>query len=132
MAKITITGRAVVITSAMKLNDLKTIKKYRPNALTLYEGEGEGKEPVFAIGVGQGFGNIGKYGAEFGHTNSDGYAQITMCCDVDTSGDIKEYVAENVGCAILQLNKLEEMLPDVIREIEAEKASIMDNITVAE
>ena len=131
MAKIIITGRAVVITSAMKLADLKTIKKYRPNALTLFEGEGEAKEPVFAIGVGDGFGNIGKFGAEFGHANADGFAQITMCCDPKEGADIKEYVAENVGVSILQLNKLEEQLPAVIREIEAEKASIMDNIQVA-
>ena len=128
MAKITVTGRAVVVTSAVKLDD---IKKYRQDSLTLYEGEGKEKEPVFAIGVGSGLGNINKYGAEFAHANADGFAQITMFADVKDGTDLKDYVAENIGCAILQLNKLEEKLPDVIQEIEAEKAAILRNIEVA-
>jgi len=130
MANIKIVGRAVVITSSMKLEDLKTIKKYRQKDLTLYEGEGQEKVPVFAIGVVPGFGNINKYGVEFGHANSDGLAQVTMASHVKDGEDIKTAVAEEVGTAILQLNKLEEKLPDVLHEIEAEKASIMANISV--
>lgn len=39
MAKITIAGDAVVITSSLKLDDIKTIAKYRPKALTLMGGD---------------------------------------------------------------------------------------------
>ena len=39
MAKITIAGDAVVVTSALKLEDIKTIEKYRRNALVLKGGE---------------------------------------------------------------------------------------------
>ena len=54
MAKIMVAGDAVVVTSDMKLEDIKLVKKYRPEALTLFEGEGEEKEPVFKIGIGDG------------------------------------------------------------------------------
>lgn len=62
MAKIVIAGDAIVVTSAMKLEDIKTIEKYRPNALTLMGGE-DGKEPIFAIGTTEGCGNINQVGA---------------------------------------------------------------------
>ena len=39
MAKITIAGDAAVVTSAMKLEDIKTIEKYRPKELVLKGGE---------------------------------------------------------------------------------------------
>lgn len=55
-----------------------------------------------------------------------------MCTGVGTSGDIKEWVADRIGRAIINLNKLEEKLPAVLDEIAAEKAQVMSNITVAQ
>lgn len=53
MAKIVIAGDAVVVTSAMKLEDIKTIEKYRPKELVLKGGE-DGKEPIFGVGTTHG------------------------------------------------------------------------------
>ena len=53
MAKVKVAGQAIVIISEIKLDDIKTVAKYRPAALTLYEGEGDDREPVFAIGIGE-------------------------------------------------------------------------------
>ena len=132
MAKVTIAGEAVVITSALKLSDLRTIAKYRPDALTLKGGE-DGKEPIFRVGVCCGTGKINKYGAEFGaETHDDAkLATITLVSN-NLEGDIREAVAEAVGTSILNLNKLEETLPAVLAEIEAEKNAILSNITVAQ
>lgn len=71
MAKIVIAGDAVVITSALKLSDIKTVEKYRPNELILKGGE-DGKEPIFALGTTTGSGNINAVGASFGREASDG------------------------------------------------------------
>lgn len=134
MAKITIAGQAVVVTSAMKLEDIKTIKKYRPDALTLRGGE-DGKEPIFCIGVcTDGDGDINKYGAEFAHATHDDakLATITKIIPHDDDVDIKAVVAETIGVYVLNLNKLEETLPSVMNEIAAEKARILANITVAQ
>ena len=133
MAKITIAGDAVVVTSALKLEDIKTIEKYRRDALVLKGGE-DGKEPIFAIGTTDGCGNINEVGASFGRETHDDekLAVITMCTGVGTSGDIKEWVADRIGRAIINLNKLEEKLPAVLEEIAAEKAEVMSNISVVE
>lgn len=133
MAKIVIAGNAVVVTSAMKLEDLRTIAKYRPNALVLKGGE-DGKEPIFAVSVTRdGCGEINKYGASFGsesHTDEK-LATITMSA-CGTNGDIREYIADQIGTAIINLTKLEETLPAVLDEIAAEKTAVMDSIVVAQ
>lgn len=133
MAKIVIAGDAVVVTSSLKLEDIRTIDKYRPKELILKGGE-DGKEPIFAIGVTDGCGNINEVGASFGRETHDDekLASITMCTGVGATGDIKAWVADRIGSAIINLNKLEDKLPAVLEEIEAEKAEVMSNITVAQ
>ena len=131
MAKITIAGDAVVVTSVLKLEDIKTIQKYRPKALTLMGGE-DGKEPLFDVTTGA-TGDISKYGAVFaGKTHDDnGYATITLKPEGIT-GDIKDWVADTFGAGLINLNKLEQQLPAIIDEITREKAEVMSNISVME
>jgi hypothetical protein len=133
MAKITIAGDAVVVTSSIKLEDIRTIEKYRPSKLTLMGGD-DGKEPIFAIGTTCcGTGIINTVGASFGGATHDDakLATITMCAGGAT-GDIKEWTAETIGAAIINLNKLEAKLGAVLAEIAEEKATVMSNITVAQ
>lgn len=133
MSKITIVGNATVVTSALKLEELATIKKYRPKALILMGGENN-KEEIFRIDVDtNGCGEMNQYGACFCNVTPDnqGLACITMC-NAGVAGDkIKEHVAETLGVAVVHLNKLEQTLPAVLEEIKAEKAAIMAAITVA-
>ena len=131
MAKITIAGDAVVITSALKLEDIKTIEKYRPKALTLMGGE-DGKEAIFAIGTTNGPGSINAVGASFGRESygEDKLAVITMVAD-GVTGDPKEWVADRIGGAVMHLNELEDKLPAVLEELAGQKAAVMDAITVA-
>lgn len=131
MAKITIAGDAVVVTSALKLEDIKTIKKYRPGALVLMGGE-DGKEPIFVLGVTNGTGSINQYGAAFGSETHDDQKLATMTLICRTEGDIKETVADTIGAYVMTLNKLEQTLPAVLQEITAEKEQILANITVSE
>lgn len=132
MAKIVVAGDAVVITSDMKLEDIKTIKKYRPEALVLKGGE-DGKEPIFRLGVCNGAGSITKYGAEFGAEthDEDKKAMMTLILDTDKE-NVKEVVADTVGAYVMTLNKLEATLPAVLDDIKAEKERIMNNITIAQ
>lgn len=134
MAKIVIAGDAVVITSAVKLEDYRKVSKYRPKALTLFGGE-DGKEPIFRVGVNSnGGGTISKYGAEFGAATHDEQqlATITLVYAGKECADIKETVADELGAAVMMLNKLEAAIPGVLAEINAEKAQIMETITVAQ
>ena len=133
MARITIVGQAIVVTSSLALEDIKTVAKYRPEALTLYGGEDD-KEPVFKLGVTSGTGAIGKYGAEFGTETRDEekLAVMTLILDSEAGEDPKEYVADKLGGALMNLNALEEKLPSVIEEIAAERTKILEAITVTQ
>ena len=130
MAKISIAGQAVVVTSAMALEDIKTIKKYCPKALILKGGE-DGKEPIFALGIGEG--KINPVGASFNQATRDEakLAALTMITNFDGE-DIVAFVTDTLGGALMNLNKLEETLPTVLAEINAEKATIQQNITVVQ
>lgn len=130
MAKISIAGQAVVVTSAMALEDIKTIKKYRPEALILKGGE-DGKEPIFALGIGEG--KINQVGASFNKATRDEakLATLTMTTNFDGE-DIVAFVTDTLGGALMNLNKLEETLPAVLAEINAEKETIQQNITVVQ
>ncbi len=133
MAKVTIAGKALVITSNLKLTDLETVKKYQPKALILMGGE-DGKEPVFAVTAVRGStGKIGTIGVEFGEETHDDAKLATMTLMVPGDvKDMKEYVADKYGAALMNLAKLETALPAVVDSIAASKKSIMDNINVAQ
>lgn len=131
MAKVKVIGEAAVVLSELKLDDLKKVAKYRPEALTL-RGEDEKKSPIFKVGVSScRMGEIGAFGACFGAADGDGFATITIAPLAAEGEDLKEAVAEKIGPAILHLNKLEAKLPAVIEEIDAEHAAIIGNIEIA-
>ena len=131
MAKVKIVGQAIVVTSALKLEDIKTVAKYRPQALTLEEGEGEEKEPVFAIGIGED--SINKYGASFNKATRDGAGNAILTIVHDYTGDdIKTFIADNLGAALINLKKLEESIPGVLEEIAAQKAAILADVEIAQ
>ena len=126
MAKIKVIDKAVVVTSGVKLEDIKTIEKYRPAALTLMGGE-EGKEPIFKLASGAG--SISKFGASFDHATTEGYAVLTLVTTYE--GDkVKEHVADTLGEAMTNLNALEAKIPAVLESVKKEREEIMANITV--
>ena len=132
MAKFTIAGNALVITSALKKSELETVKKYRPKALKLMGGENN-KEELFCIDVGSsGSGSISAYGACYCSETYDAEKKACITIPLDgVQGDIKEYVADKYGEAVTYLTQLEATLPDVLTAIAEQKRGIMDNITVA-
>lgn len=132
MAKIVVAGDAAVVTSTLKLEDIKTIEKYRPNELILKGGE-DGKEPIFRIGTTDGHGSINSVGASFGREASDGtgLASITMVLNNVPADEVKDFVVDRLGSAVIHLNALEAKLPEVLRDIAAERATVLQNITVA-
>lgn len=133
MAKIIVAGEAVVITSSMKLTDLETIKKYNPKALVLMGGE-DGKEPVFCIGVNRGkTGSINQFSVDFGAETRDDKKLATMTLMTSgVTGDVKEFVADKYGAALMLLNKLEATLPAALEAIAADKKAILENITISQ
>ena len=132
MAKITVVGNAIVVTSIFSLEEIKMIEKYRPDELVLKSEDGS--EPIFKIGTKTtSGGNLNKYGAEFAtETHEDSRkAVITMFVTGDNT-NIKDKIVEELGQAIVNLNKLEAKLPNVLEEIQAERDKILENIEIVQ
>ena len=133
MAKITIVGDALVVTSAKTLEAIKTLEKYRPKALRLYETDEDGKkQEAFVVGSTKGNGSINQYGASFNGVTHDDQklATITMQIPAGTT-DAVEYAAEKIGVAIIMLNKVEAQIDEALAEVAAEKATVRENIVLA-
>lgn len=128
MAKTKIFGDSVVITSSVKLADLKNVAKYAPKALILKGGE-DGKEEIFGISIGEGAGYINGWSANFAPSTRDaeGHATITMMIPANVT-DAKDWMVEEFGGALMNLAKVEEKLPEVIAEIAANKKAVEDSI----
>ena len=131
MSKITITGNALVITSEMTLEDLLTIKKYRPDALILMGGK-DNSEPMFGVDFSRRGGDVSEYGITFDGESHDEKkcACLTLGIPTEIDGDIKEWASDRVGSAVISLNKLEHLLPDVLKEIKEEKEAVMQSISL--
>lgn len=133
MAKITILGNAIVITSEILLEDLKLVEKCKPNKLVLRElDEATGKNiDVFRIGTVIGNGDANKYGIAFSDSTNDteGRATVTLVSPL-LDVDVKEYVADKYGEALMKLNQLETIFEAAIDDIKEQKAAVLENITV--
>ena len=128
MASVKVVGGAVVVTSTMKLSDIEAVAKYNPKALVLMGGE-DNKEEIFRVAVKRpdGNGSIKTYGVEFdAHTNDPhGYATVTYLFD-GTPDKIKAEIAESIGGPLMNLNKIEASLPDVISSINKQRQAVLD------
>ena len=132
MAKITIAGDALIVTSAFTLEDLKKLLQYKPKALSLYEVDEEtGKKcEVFKVGVSD-RGSLSTYGANFCGTSRDGEGNATITLSLpDSTKDAVGYVSEEYGAPLMALNAVEEQFEDALAAIEKDQAAILENITV--
>lgn len=136
MAKINVLGDAVVITSTVKATDYALIQKYRPEALTLCKtaANGEPGDPYFKVYVSNGNGSVNQYGIAFGGVARDGSGLATVTVPFTGPTDeaeVKEKVADLYGIALANLNQIEAAIPEVLTDIAARKAAVIEAITVA-
>ena len=125
-----VTGSALVITSSATPEQLKTMKKYRPQALKLFDGEGSAKKEIFMVSIGPGAGFISKDGAVFSErTNKNGKATITMDIPEDVT-DVKEWAADMLGVSILNLRKTEKQFAAMLADVQKEKEAVAAAIVV--
>ena len=122
MANIKVAGNVAVIESAVSLDTLKRIEKYRPKALQLFD---DAKEPYFAVATSK------RYGVSFGQASFGEGRNAVVAIDIPEGvEDAKAWIEDRIGTAILNLNKVEAQLGDACAEIDVELAAIRDHITV--
>ena len=127
MANITIAGSCFVVTSKVSMADLELVRKHRPKALKMVDEET--KEELFAVGTG---GNsLSEFGISFSGVSNDEQklATVTMPIPSDVE-DAQEYVAEKAGVAVVNLNRIEDGIDEVLEQIRAEHKNVIDSIKV--
>ncbi len=133
MAKITIAGDALIVTSSKTLEALKTLEEYNPDALRLFEDNKDGKrEEIFRVSTTADKGSINQYGASFASAthNEEKLAAITMSIPTGTE-NATEYAVKRVGKAVLLLNRVEDGIDTALAAISSEMDEIRSNIVVA-
>jgi len=128
MSKITIAGNSFVVTSSISMENLELVKKHRPKALKIVDEET--REELFAVGIG---GNsLNSVGISFGgvSNNEEKLATVTVPIPSDVE-DAKAYVQEKAGAALVNLNRIEAGINEVLEEIQEEQKKVTDSITVA-
>ena len=128
MAKVTIAGNSFVVTSAVSMADLETIQKYRPQALAITDPET--KETLFRVGIGAS--SMSDYGISFGGVSNDDAKLATATLPIPSDvEDAKEYVLDRAGLALVNLEKVEGEIAEVLGDIRTERDSIAESITVS-
>ena len=127
MAKIIISGTTATVTSKFTTEQLKLLEKRNPEALVLKD---EKENPIFAIFTGN-KGSITKDGVVFGGTSFDGSGKAVASLDIpNTVTDVKAWVMEAIGNAIIKLNQLEDTLDGALSAVAAETAKVEGSIEV--
>ena len=130
MAKINVTGNAIVLTSSIKYADIEKAKKYRPDALKLKNEDGQ---DVFAIDIGV-IPQSNEFGIVFtGKTHDDhGFATNTVLFDTcDEGEELKNKVADFYGSTLVGLNELEKVFSERVEAIDAERKTVLSQIELA-
>lgn len=129
MSKIIAAGDAAVVVSSIKLEDLRKVAKYRPDALTLKDEDGNA---YFAVCVGK-KPEIGKFGVVYNAEMNDGSGIACLTVDISDRNpavDVKTYLADLLGGTLANINAVETGVAATLSEIDAEIASVKDSIEI--
>ena len=127
--KVTITGDAFALTSSIKVEDIKMLKKQSPDSLKIKDDE---NNDIFGIDYVEGCPSITKFGITFGGVSRDGKGFATLTGTIPSgTANAKDYVADTLGSAASMLKDIETVLPDIIKEINDNRTAFINGITVA-
>ena len=121
MAKIKISGSSVVITSDLKVEELKKVRKFTKSGLTLKDQKGN---DVFTISLGN-ISSISKYGITYAGETAEGYAQATMMLDENIkAADKKKAFIDTYAIELSNLSTLENFIRESVADIENTVATV--------
>ena len=124
-ATVKVFGSALVIKS-IKLADIELLAKHDPEALRLRDYDDQGNPTCrFAVAAEHNtYGSLTKNGAVFSDAGSQtGEAVITIQVPADVV-DVKEWVMDTYGPALMNLKEVEEQVPDAIEDVAKKRREI--------
>ena len=120
--KAQLVGKALVITSDIKIKDIARAQKICPDALDLMDDD---KNVLFSVAAVAKNGDIGKYGVQFDTESPDGKAQITLMLDKAPS---KDELADRYGAALINLTAVEAKFATEFTTAKAELDAAIANV----
>lgn len=123
--KIKIFGDALIITSALKEQEIKTVEKFCPEMLVLKETIDEKPQAIFALRLGTA-GSFNKNGVIFDGKDQEGFACVTLCgnpTNLSQTEKAQQFI-ENNARAIAYATKLEEQIGRALTE----HATLIDSV----
>lgn len=106
MANIKVIGDAMIVTSAIKMEDIKLLQRLDPDSLVARDKD---DEPVYAVFTGNS-GFMENTGIRFTGTDRNGFATTTILLPSATQNQREEFIKENYAMAITALQAMEELL----------------------
>ena len=133
MAKIVVKDQAVVIESTLTNSQLTRAEKYFPEVLVLSRKDEEENKtvPYFAIGTTNASeGSVAKSGIEFVVGEKEDNAQVTITIGKMSKGKKTEYVKDNFGPILRNLQLIEKAYAEVASKFDKEYAELDKNIVI--
>ncbi len=130
--KINTIGNSLVVTTEVTMEDLKKLQACKSEALSLFQEVDGKKQERFRVAPGK-TGSLTTFGATFsGDTNTEPkVAMLTVDLSAKPADkDVKQYVAEKYGTAILNLRKVEEQFKPALKQITEDQAYLASLINV--
>ena len=100
-------GKALVITSDLKVEDIKRAERICPDALILRD---EKENPIFKVGVSERGISIGGMGIVFNSHTATDEAQLTLVQEAPLT---KDKLTDDFGLCFMRLTKVEEQFAGI-------------------
>ena len=129
MANIIIAGSSAVLKSAIKLETMKKLEKYAPEALCKRDDK---ERLTFKVGVAsEGTGIIAAKGVFFAPVthDADGRATVTLVIPTYVK-DAKEWAAETLAHVYNELTSMEASMSAASTKVDEDKQAMMEQISV--
>lgn len=127
MAKLSIMGDTVQITTELTKEMVQRIKDYAPDALKLFDSEGN---EVFGVGIGDA--NVSKYGICFCSETAEGNLFMTTnnpVSDHSNPDKEREKVVRQFAPIINKLQMIEQHVSNVKAELDSVEAAVQESVT---
>jgi len=128
--RITVLGDALVVTSSLTVEEIEMLKKYDPDALKLFDADGN---QTFGVGYSSGNGNLTKKGVTFGATSNGGFATLSVTLEGTegmTADALKETVADILGEIPVKLAAVEQAAPAKLAEVREARTTLINSINI--
>lgn len=131
-ASIKIIARNAVLEAGFTLEALKKVSAKRPKSLVITDDK---DNEVFCVGLAcKGAGSVNSIGISFAPVaavNGNAMMTVEIPADIEGAEKAKDWVAEKFGTSVIYLQKIEELIPAAVKEIDEETAKVKACITAA-